>query len=236
MSKYAGHITNIFSSKNEDISLEGSTFEDTPQNRAYFNTWWKRINIEHGIVFWLTGAFTMILLSLLAYSTVYGNANVVTSINFVILEGAVIAQRTIPLLGTFFLIMAGVMLFGTQFSVYGSNARIASENLVIINPEKFTAKKLPFFFYGFLWLQILVGIAVLAIGFTEPLALVVTGGVLNAFSMFIYSGLILWLNKTTLPTIARPNLIRTIAVSLAFLFYGGFTIFTLVINIQKLLA
>ncbi len=226
MAKWSGHITNFLSERKEEIQLEGATFSETPENIKNFQLWWRRINIEHGTVFWLTGAFTMTLLSLLAYATVYGNPSVVTSINFVILEASVIAQKTFPVLGTFFLLMAGVMLFGTQFSVYGSNARIASENLVITNKEKFTTDKLSKFFFSFLWLQIAIGIGIFALGFTEPLALVVTGGVLNAFSMFIYTGLILWLNKTSLVTLARPGWFRTIAVLCAFLFYGGFSLFT----------
>src|SRR3989304_5363601 len=68
MGKYSGRITNILSGKNEQVKLEGNTFDTTPENLKYFKLWWKRMNIEHGIVFWLTGAFTMVLLSLLAYS------------------------------------------------------------------------------------------------------------------------------------------------------------------------
>ena len=236
MAKYAGHITNILSGKKEDVRLEGATFESNSENVRQFKTWWKRINLEHAIVFWITGAFTMILLSLLAYATVYKDPGVETSINFVIREGGVIASRTFPFLGTFFLLMAAVMLFGTQFSVYGSNARISSENLVIIDKNKFTTDKLPKFFYGFLWLQIFAGIIIFALGFTEPLALVVTGAVLNAISMFIYSGLILWTNMTLLEKPLRPSLFRVIAVGCAFLFYGGFSTFTIILNLQKFFA
>jgi hypothetical protein len=168
----------------------------------------------------------MVLLSLLAFSTVFGNPSVETSINFVILEGREIAARTIPGLGTFFLAMAGVMLFGTQFSVLGSNARIASENLVLTNQAKFKVSALPKFFYIFLWIQVLAGIAIFASGFTEPLTLVVTGAVLNAFSMFIYTGLVLYMNKTVLHRKLRPSLFRTFAVFSAFLFYGAFSVFT----------
>lgn len=233
MAQYAGQITNIFSGKKNAIRLEGATYYESTKNVRNFDTWWRRINIEHGIVFWFTGVVTMVLLSVLAYTTVYGNPNVVTSITFVVLEGNVIAQQTIPALGTFFLLMAGVMLFGTQFSVYGSNARIASENLVITNKSKFTTDKLPHFFYAFLWTQIIAGSFILYAGFIEPLALVVTGGVLNAVSMFIYTGLILWLNKTALPKTAQPTLPRTVFVFLAFLFYGGFSFFTLVQTISS---
>jgi hypothetical protein len=232
MGKYSGRITNIFKGKKEDITLEGTTFENTPQNLKRYKIWWKKINTEHAIVFWLTGAFTMVLLSLLSYSTVFKDPGVETSINFVIRESVVIAQRTFPFLGTFFLIMVGVMLFGTQFSVYGSNSRISAENLVILNSKKFKIKNLPKYFYVFLWLQLLAGIAIFAVGFTEPLTLVVTGAVLNAMSMFIYSGMVLWLNLSNLDKHLRPSMIRIFAVSTAFLFYGGFSVYTIIQRLQ----
>lgn len=233
MGKFSGRITNILKGKKEDIRLEGTTFESTPENVKNFKIWWKRINTEHAIVFWLTGALTMVMLSVLAFTTVYGNPGVETSINFVILEAGAIAEKTFPFLGTFFLLMAGVMLFGTQFSVYGSNARIMSENLVILNSKKFKINQLPKYFYGFLWLQIIAGVAILASGFTEPLALVVLGAVFNAFSMFIYTGMVLLLNLTNLEKPVRPSWRRIFAVGSAFTFYGVFTFFTILQNLPK---
>lgn len=226
MGKYAGKLTNILSGKSETMRLEGATFDNNHENIERFKVWWKRINIEHGIVFWGTGAFTMLLLALLAYSTVYGNSGVETSINFVIHEASAIGEKTFPFLGSFFLVMAGIMLFGTQFSVYGSNSRISAENLAIIAPHHIT--KLPKFFYGFLWIQLLAGMAILASGFTEPLTLVVTGAVFNAISMFIYSTLVLWLNLTSLYKSIRPSVFRITMVVLAILFYGSFSIFTVI--------
>jgi len=227
MSKYSGRITNILHGTKEKITLEGNTFNPTKEQVAVFNTWWRRINIEHGLVFWITGAFTMIMLSLLAYITVYGQPGVETSINFVINEASVLGTKTVDFLRVFFLFMASLMLFGTQFSVFGSNARIMSENLVISNQNRFPVDKLPKYFYASLWFQIIAGILIFAAGFTEPLALVVVGAVLNAISMFIYSGLILVLNHRSLAKPLRPSMWRTGFVGTAFLFYGGFSIFTI---------
>jgi len=236
MGKYSGRITNILKGKVENITLEGSTFESTVQNMENFKLWWKRINIEHAIVFWATGAFTMILLSLLAYSTVYGNPGVETSINFVIREAGIISGKTFPALGKFFLIMSGIMLFGTQFSVYGSNSRISGENLVILNQNKFNINNLPKYFYIFLWIQILAGVLIFSLGFTEPLGLVITGAVLNAISMFIYTGMLLMLNTSILQPELRPNLVRKLAIVSAFLFYGSFSIFTIFLNLKRLFS
>lgn len=235
MAKFAGQITNILSGRRQEIKLEGAIFETTPENLQRFRLWWKRINIEHAVVFWITGAFTMVLLSLLAYSTVYKDPGVESSINFVLREASIITTKTFPFLGILFLGIVALMLFGTQFSVYGSNARIFSENLTIINKEKYTTDKLPKFFYGFLWLQIFAGIVIFASGFTEPLTLVVTSAVLNAFSMFFYTAMILWLNLTSLEKPLRPSTLRVLALGIAFIFYGIFSIFTIVQSASKIL-
>jgi len=227
MGKFSGRITNIFKGRKENIELTGTTFETTPKNIKRFKIWWRRINTEHAIIFWATGAFTMVLLMLLAHATIFGNPGNQTSISFVIREAGVIVEKTFPFLGTFFLLMVTLMLFGTQFSVYGSNARIMSENLVITSQEKFRIGNLPKYFYAFLWLQILAGIIILTLGFTEPLALVVTGAVLNAISMFIYTGMVLLLNLTRLEKPLRPSPLRVIAASAAFAFYGAFSIYVI---------
>ena len=62
-------------------------------------------------------------------------------------------------------------------------------------------------------------------GFTEPLALLVTAAVLNAIAMFAHIGLTLFLNVTSLEKPLRPSYVRIAAMLLALIFYGGFSLF-----------
>lgn len=233
MGKFSGRITSILTGKKEKITLEGTTFECTPKNLKSFKLWWKRINTEHAIVFWATGAFSMIILSLLAYVTVFGQSEGAAGIGFVINEAQVIGQKTFSFLGTAFLVIAAAMLFSTQFSVIDASSRIMSENLIILSPKKFRIEKLPIFFYLFLWIQILAGIIIFSLGFTQPLTLIVIGAALNAVAMFFYTGLVLWLNLTNLDKPLRPSLLRIFAVASAFVFYGVFSFFTILQNMPK---
>ena len=189
------------------------------------------MNIEHLLVFWLTGAFTMIMLSLLAYSTVFANSELTSGIGFVMAEAQIIGQKTFPLLSSLFLLIAGLMLFSTQFSVLDATSRIMSENFIILSPKRFRIEKLPTYFYLFLWLQIFAGIIIFSLGFSEPLTLIIIGAVLNAITMFFYCGLVLWLNLTSLAKPLRPSLIRISALVGAFLFFGIFGLFTIFQNI-----
>lgn len=227
MGKFSGRITSLITGRKEKIALEGTTFPPTAENISRFNSWWRRINIEHAIVFWATGAVTMVMLSLLAYITVFGKGIEVDNIKFIIHEAEFISQRTFPLIGTLFLLVSATMLFFTQFSVFGSTSRIMAENLSLLTRS---VSKIPFFFYAFLWTQILAGVAILLLGFSQPLQLVIISAVLNAFTMFIYSGLILWLNMTSLPKQIRPSFIRIFMVGAAFVFYGVFSAITIYNN------
>lgn len=222
MGKFSGRITSILTGKKEKIALEGTTFECNEKNLNSFKRWWRRINIEHALVFWATGAISMIVLSLLAYLTVYKNPTTTTGIEFVITEASVIASRTLPILGTAFLVIASLMLFSTQFSVLDATSRIMSENLVILS-ERFKVENLSKYFYIFLWVQIIAGIIIFSLGFTQPLTLVVLGASLNAIAMFFYTGYMLWLNLTSLDKQLRPSFIRVFVNSIAFMFYGIFS-------------
>ena len=128
MGKYAGRITSLFTGKGENVSLTGAKFPLTGENLANFKIWWRNINTEHFLIFWLMGSITIVLLGFLSFTTVYGLPGNIAGINFVINEGKVIGETLMPIAGTIFLLVAGLMLFGTQLTVFDATSRILSEN------------------------------------------------------------------------------------------------------------
>jgi len=227
MGKHQGRIVNIFSNSKQTEKLEGDTFLVNKESLSLFNEWWKKINIEHFLVFLLTGIFTILLLMLLAYSTVYKSGITSQGVDFILQETLIIGQKTSAFISIALLVALSVMLFGTQFSVFGSTSRIMTENLLLLSKNRFHLKNASKYFYVFLWLQILIGIIIFIFGFGQPLLLVVIGAVMNAFTMFIYTGMILYLNYSSLHKKLRPSLIRIAFLCFSFLFYGGFTIVTI---------
>jgi len=227
MGKYSGKITSILTGRKSKLTLEGKTFETNSENINKFKDWWKKINLEHLIVFWFTGALTIILLSLLSFSTVYKNTGGAAGISFLFEEAVFIGKSTLPIIGTIFLTLAGIMLFSTQLSVVDATSRIMSENLVIINQDRFKIKNLAKFYYGFLWIQILLSILIISVGFKEPLQLVIIGAFLNAITMFVYSIAILWLNTKNLDKKLGPKTYRKAIMLLIIAFFGFFGLMTL---------
>lgn len=227
MGKFGGRITSILTGQVENIELEGVKFKMDGENLSRFKKWWRLINKEHFLVFWATGGFTICLLALLAFVTTYGHVSPEGGINFVIFEAGAIAKSSMPIIGTLFLIVGGIMLFSTQMTVLDATSRIMSENVLILKRHTWQTKSLPAIYYTFLWSQIILGIIIFSTSFREPLALLTLEAVINAAAMFINIGAILYLNLTSLEKEVRPGVARICIMVFSFLFFGYFTFRTL---------
>lgn len=222
MGAYSQRIGNIFSSNH--IKLTGDTFPLTAANLTKFRHWWRTVNLEHFFVFWLLGLVTMLMLSLLAYSTTHQIAGNSEGINFVLNEASAIGS-----LGTIFLLVTGLMLTATQLTVLDSTSRIITENVLLWRNHQDSAP-VSKIYYSVLWIQIVFGILVILAGFTQPRELITLGAVINAFAMFVYTGLILYLNNARLAEPLRPSPWRNLILSATFIFLGIFcylTVFSL---------
>jgi hypothetical protein len=234
MGKYAQGITSLITAggASDAFKITGNTFPVTPDNLIRFRQWWKIINWEHFLIFWALGLFTMLTLSLLAYITTFGQSGNAAGINFIAVEAISIGQATIPILGTAFLVIAGLMLCATQLTVLDSTTRIITENLLLLKSGQklFGLSKT---YYLVLWSQILFGVSVFSLGFDQPLQLIILGAVINAFSMFVYTGILLWLNNRLLENEVRPAVWRNLALVATLFFFGTFCVVTAYIEFNR---
>lgn len=226
MGSYAQQLGGLFQKNDREIDLSGTDFPTTGHNLTVFTAWWRKINLEHAVIFWATGTMTILVLCLLSFTVTRGQ-NLDGGLSFILNEAKFIGQNTLSFLNHTFLFFLSLMLLGTQFAVYGSTSRIMAENSALIKSTVLKSTNYSKAFFIFLWLQITLAIAILLFGFTEPLTLITLSAVLNAFTMFIYGLLILVLNHS-LHAAIRPNLLRKGVVLAASLFYGLFFILTLI--------
>lgn len=222
MGRYAEKIGSLFrgNSDKKEVSLTGATFKMTEKNLKQYRSWWRKMNLEHFVVFWCLGLVTMLALVLLAYATVFGANNNTEGIAFVINEASFVSGQAGWLVGAVFLLVMGVVLGATQLTVLDSTSRIITENLLLL--EKKRKKRVALWYYSILWLQIIFGIVVFSLGFDEPRKLITLGATINAFSMLVYTGLLLWLNHSLLPQEVRPSYFRFLMLGLTFVFLGFF--------------
>lgn len=226
MGKYADKIVSPWRKEVTKSRLAGQSFNLTPLNLNKFKKWWRLVNKEHLIVFWGLGLASIILLSVLAKSLVFGQVDV-QGINFLYQEGVVIKQRLFPAVGTIFLAVATLMLYATQLGVLESSSRIISENFILIGWKEGQKANPSKWFYFALWGQIGVGIITLLLGVSEPRFLLTLSAILNALAMTVLFPLIWFLNKKRLDKKLQPTIVRQIVILLGFLFFAVFSGVTL---------
>ncbi|MFC1685611.1 Nramp family divalent metal transporter [Nanoarchaeota archaeon] len=231
MGKYSQKISGFFrSKKGERIRLAGRDFKVNKKNMDRFKVWWKRVNLEHLIVFWFIGLVTMSLLMLLSYITTYKSGqDLGTGIDFVISEGLIIGQTLFPTIGLLFLVAVVIMLFQTQLGVLDSTSRIMAENFALkkLGKNKEGTINMSKIYFIFLWAQIGFGILLFLLNLYEPLVLIIIGAVINAFAMFVHVGLVNWMNYKVLPKEVQASIIRKVMMVGIFLFLGIFSAVTL---------
>lgn len=228
MGAYAQKITGLFAQrgKKHEIKLAGEDFEVNAENIGIFKKWWRLINLEHLIVFWFIGTLSMTMLMFLAYSTVYGLAGNAQGINFVISEGSRIGFLTNPLLGLFFLVVVGIMLFQTQLGIMDSTSRIMSENAAIEKLRRSGDNKINLskIYYIFVWAQIAFGVTLFLFNFYEPKSLIVLGAVINAVAMLVHVILVTILNRRALAKPFQASLWRRIILGVIIAFFAVFSV------------
>jgi hypothetical protein len=84
------------------------------------------------------------------------------------------------------------------------------------------------------WGMCLLGCAILASGFDQPLVLLVLSACLNGIVMFIYSILLIKLNRSGLPKGVRVSGFRLGSLGFAVLFYGFFAGWYVIVQIGEL--
>lgn len=227
MGKYADKIHSLLTGKVQEVELTGTTFNIDGHSISNFKRWWHITNIEHFIVFLVTGIISILLLALLAYSTTYGTPGNAPSIDFITSEARAIGEKLFPGAAIIFLLLTGAMLFATQFAVMDSTSRIISENIILTRPNKFSTRAIPKAYYLTLWAQIAFGILVFAFGIKDPRTLITLAAVINAFAMFVHIGLTLLLNIKNLPKILAPTFAKRLLMIGIFVFFGAFSSYSI---------
>lgn len=225
MAKYAGHITNPITGKTEAVNHKGYIFETTAENLKKWRQWMKYVFIDQGIIFWLLGLITLILLSANAYAVLSPRGLVPEGLQLVTLQ-AMIFQENWGIIGSkLFLFMAFLMLFSTMWMIIDAASRIISDivytHLQIKPFQKYLRKikniSIHHLYYGLIIL--FVAISAILLPFKEPFIFLITTSVLGGFVMAIYIPILIYFNNFKLPKPLRPGFITNLFMVSASLFY-----------------
>ena len=202
MGNYVPRIVSPITGKEEAApTSERLSFPQDEANLARWKVWWKRANLEQFVSFALIGAITIIVFSLVAYSTVFGNPDLPESsgFDFIALEADVLDQRVGDWFGTLFLAVGAVSLFAAALGIVDYVARLLADIVhtgYTRGNSKWTESRL---YFAVVWTMVTVGSAILLLGFDQPLVLITISTVLGGAIMFVYTCLLMVTNRRFLP-------------------------------------
>ena len=233
MGSYVPRITSPVTGEPEAAPSTGFVFEPTPANLARWDRWWRFANVEQLSTFVLITFVTITFTSLLAYATVYGEEGLANSIDFVRREGEVLQAEVGAWFGYLFWFIGAFSLFAAATGIVDYTSRLAADVLRTSYLRSHNESRLYFFL---VWGLVAIGILVLLVGLAQPLVLLVISACVGGLMMFIYSALLIVLNRRVLVPEIRPGPFRVAMLAWAFALFGILSLLTLLQQVPKLWA
>ncbi|PXY22163.1 Nramp family divalent metal transporter [Prauserella muralis] len=209
----------------------GYLFPTDRENMRRWKGWWKVANWEQFITFFLIGVATLVVLSVLAYSTLPVGQVEQEDLAFLLLEGQVLQDVVAPWFGTAFWAAGTVALFSTNLGIIDYTCRLVADQLKVnaLKDSHFWSESK--IYAAFVWLMIVVGSAILLAGVDQPFLLVVISSSIAGVQMFIYSGLLILLNRKGLPKPIRIGGVRLAVLAVSFVFFGFLSVLLVLDNL-----
>jgi hypothetical protein len=209
----------------------GYIFDPNEENMRRWRGWWKFANIEQLTTFVAITFVTILFTSLLAYATVYGNPDVPNNINFIRIEGEVLGERVGSWFQYLFWAVGAFSLFAAALGIVDYTSRLAADVIKTSYAHNANESKV---YAGLVWGLVAIGIIVLLIGLDQPIVLLVISAVTGGFMMFIYSGLLILINRKILPKPIKVSGVRLGVLIWAILLFGTLSVLTFQGQLERL--
>jgi hypothetical protein len=237
MGVYIPRIVSPITGEEVAAPATGSMMRQDAENLRRFRGWWAVASKEQLVSFWFICVFSITVFSMLAYSTVYGRAlSGEANLAFIRAEGEALKTVVAPWFGTFFWIFGALSLVLVALGVIDYISRIIADVLKTVylqDSQRWTESRM---YFLVVWSTIAAGSAILLSGFNQPLLLLVVSACLNGMVMFVYSILLIQLNRRALPPAIRVRGLRLGMLMFATVFYGFFSGWIVLVQVRSYLA
>ena len=231
MGVYVPRIVSPVTGEPEAAPSTGFIFESTPENLDRWRSWWRFANVEQLVTFVLITVVSIFFTSLLAYSTVFGAEGLPDDIGFLEVEGQALKDTVSPWFGTFFWVIGAFALFAAAIGIVDYTCRLVADVVKTSYAQDANESKL---YFGLVWALVAIGILMLLIGFDQPLVLIVISACVGGLMMFIYSGLLILINRKILPDALRVRGGRLVALVWAIALFGTLSVLVIIQQYQDL--
>ncbi|MFC7303432.1 Nramp family divalent metal transporter [Streptomyces monticola] len=206
-------------------SAAGYVFVPEGENLVRWKRWWRFANLEQGLTFGLTTILTIVLASLLAHSTLFGTEGLANDVGFVQKEGEALRAQVGGWFGVLFWLIGAFSLFSAATGIVDYTSRLAADVLksTYLRSSRVAESRL---YFWLVWGLVAIGVSVLALGLDQPLVLLVVSACVAGLMMFVYSGLLLFLNRKALPAPLKVRGYRVAALVWAIGLFGVLSVLT----------
>jgi hypothetical protein len=231
MGAYVPRIESPVTGEPEAAPSVGYVFEPTDDNLARWRTWWKFANREQLSTFVLITFVSIVFTSMLAYATVFGREDLPDDIAFLQVEGEALKQSVGDWFGAFFWFIGALALFLAALGIVDYTSRLAADVLKTSYLKGPNESRL---YFGLVWGLVAIGIGVLLAGFDQPLVLIVISACVGGVMMFVYSALLILVNRRLLPEAIKVRGVRLAALGWSFALFGVLSVLTVVDRVKEL--
>ncbi|AZM47494.1 hypothetical protein DMB38_18365 [Streptomyces sp. WAC 06738] len=231
MGRYVPRLVSPITGKEEAASTTeapaGYVFDPADhENMSRWRRWWRLANLEQGMTFVLVTIVTITLTSLLSHSTVFGMEGLANDVSFVEAEGEELKSAVGGWFGTTFWLIGAFSLFTAATGIVDYTSRMAADILKSTYLRRHPVSESRLYFW-LVWGVVAVGALILLVGFDQPLVLLVISACVSGLMMFVYSILLLVLNRKSLPPPLKIRNYRVAALIWAVLLYGTLAALTI---------
>ncbi len=237
MGAYVPRIVSPITGEPQAEPATGSMMRQDEENVAKFWQWWRTANIEQFCTFWVICVFSIVMFSLIAWSTVGGQTlGEGADLTFIQAEGEVLGDIVGGWFSSFFWLFGTLSLILVAMGVMDYIARLIADVLKTVyltTNDRWSESRI---YTIVVWTVVTVGSLILLAGLDAPLILLVISACLNGIVMFVYSILLIVINRRSLPEAIKVRGYRLGALYFAVLFYGFFAGWFVIAQIQTLFA
>jgi uncharacterized protein YjeT (DUF2065 family) len=216
----------------KDSTATSYIFEPTSANMERWRSWWRFANIEQVFSFVLVTVVTIALTSLLAHSTLFGQADLPNNVSFLRIEAQQLQQTVGPWFGVLFLAVGAFSLFGSAMGIIDYTSRLAADILKTTYAPNASESRI---YFWLVWGMAGLGCTILLAGLSQPLTLLVVSASTGGAIMFLYSFMLIALNRKMLPPTIRISPFRTATLVWSTLLFGSLAALTIYTQVQTLL-
>ena len=165
-------------------------------------SWWRFANVEQLFSFVLITLATIGLTSMLAHSTLFGVPGLPNDVSFLRLEAQALEASVGRWFAVLFLAVGTFSLFGAAMGTIDYTSRLAADILKSTYMPRSAISESQLYFW-LVWGIVALGCGILLSGPRQPITLLVISACTAGTMMFMYSILLIALNRSKLPAAIR---------------------------------